>query len=85
MAGINIKENHTPPLDGHDKKFLAEHPNIDRDAFFALHHEVTEQFSTNSVGSPPNMEPRPVQQLPSGVTAEDMSALKGEQPDAPTH
>ncbi|MCX6791430.1 MAG: hypothetical protein NT149_00105 [Candidatus Gottesmanbacteria bacterium] len=49
-------------------------------AYLDLRHEVTEQFPTKPAGPPPKIEPRLAKQLPQGVTAEDMIALRGEQP-----
>ena len=53
---------------------------VDAKTFLALNHEVTEQFSSKPVASSQKVEPRPRQQLPPGVTAEDMKARSGEQP-----
>ena len=69
------------PLAGYTKKFLKAHPEINADAFRALQHEVTEQFpETVAVHPSGPVKHRQAEQLPFGVTAEDMMALRGEQP-----
>jgi hypothetical protein len=70
MAGKNIKEEPVHVI----------HKDIDVEACLALRHEVTEQFPTEPRARRRKIEPRPVQQLPQGVSAEDMMALRDEQP-----
>lgn len=81
MAGKNIKEQTgVLPLTGLDHTILTSHPEIDAEAYRALHHEVTEQFPVEPAAPSKKVEPRKVQQLPPGVKAEDYLALRGEQP-----